>query len=46
MIIPESAMAPLADQLERATSVPILADVAYMVSEDIQRLMRRLMYDA
>ena len=45
MIIPEHVRVQLVGQLESATGVRILADVAYLVSEDIQRLMGRLMYD-
>ncbi len=45
MFIPEELMPQLTNQLEMATRVPIIADVAYLVHEDIQRLMGRLMYD-
>lgn len=45
MIIPEYATATIASQLEQATQVPILADVANLVSDDIQRLMSRLMHN-
>jgi hypothetical protein len=45
MFIPEGVMAQLVNQLEMATRVPIIADVAYLVHEDIQRLMGRLMYN-
>ncbi len=45
MIIPEDARAQLVGQLERATSVSILADVARLVDEDVMSLMRMLMYN-
>ncbi|GEM_PF-3271254 len=45
MIIPEHAVAQLAGQLESATNVPLLADTATLVHDDIMRLMGRLMYN-
>ena len=45
MIIPEDARVQLVGQLESASGVRILADVAALVQDDILRLMGRLMYD-